>query len=43
MSFQAYLDNIEAKTGKTPSEFVAMARQKGFDPPTPRPGSSSTG
>ena len=25
MSFQAYLDNIEAKTGKTPAQFVAMA------------------
>ena len=23
MSFQAYLDNIEAKTGRTPNEFVA--------------------
>ncbi len=30
MSFQAYLDNIETKTGKTPSEFIALARQKGF-------------
>jgi hypothetical protein len=33
MSFQAYLDNIEDKTGKTPSEFVAMARDKGYDAP----------
>jgi hypothetical protein len=33
MSFQAYLDNIEAKTGKTPSEFVALAKSKGFDAP----------
>lgn len=31
MSFQAYLDNIEAKTGKTPNEFIAMATEKGFD------------
>jgi len=31
MSFQAYLDNIEARTGKTPDEFVAMARAKGLD------------
>jgi hypothetical protein len=31
MSFQAYLDNIEAKTGKTPNEFIAMAKEKGFD------------
>lgn len=30
MSFQAYLDNIEAKTGKTPAEFVAMAKKKGL-------------
>ena len=30
MSFQAYLDNIEAKTGKTPADFRAMAEQKGF-------------
>lgn len=31
MSFQAYLDNIEEKTGKTPAEFLALAHQKGFD------------
>lgn len=34
MSFQAYLDNIEAKTGKTPNEFIAMAKDKGFGPDT---------
>jgi hypothetical protein len=28
MSFQAYLDNIEAKTGKAPKEFVAEAKRK---------------
>ena len=28
MSFQAYLDNIEEKTGKTPNEFIAEARKK---------------
>lgn len=28
MSFQAYLDNIEAKTGKTPKEFVAEAKKR---------------
>lgn len=38
MSFQAYLDNIEAKTGKTPNEFVAMAREKGFDAPDTKAG-----
>ena len=31
MSFQAYLDNIETKTGKTPTEFIALAKQKGFN------------
>lgn len=30
MSFQAYLDNIETKTGKTPQEFIDEARAKGF-------------
>jgi len=30
MSFQAYLDNIEAKTGKTPAQFVAIAKKKGL-------------
>jgi hypothetical protein len=28
MSFQAYLDNIEEKTGKTPNEFIAEAKKK---------------
>lgn len=30
MSFQAYLDNIQAKTGKSPADFKAMAEKKGF-------------
>lgn len=30
MSFQAYLDNIQAKTGKSPSDFKEMAENKGF-------------
>ena len=34
MSFQAYLDNIEDKTGLTPRQFVDLAREKGFDPTT---------
>ncbi|BBK32593.1 uncharacterized protein DUF4287 [Stella humosa] len=39
MSFQAYLDNIEAKTGKSPAAFKAMAREKGFcDADGVRPG-----
>lgn len=30
MSFQAYLTNIQAKTGKSPSDFRALAEKKGF-------------
>lgn len=30
MSFQAYLDKIETKTGKTPNEFIELAKRKGF-------------
>jgi hypothetical protein len=30
MSFQTYLDNIEAKTGKSPSDFKKLAEAKGF-------------
>ncbi len=30
MSFQAYLDNIETKTGKTPQEIIDLAYAKGF-------------
>ena len=30
MSFQAYLDNIEAKTGRTPRQLVDEAAAKGF-------------
>ena len=33
MSFQAYLDNIEAKTGKTSADFKRMAAEKGFSGP----------
>ena len=28
MSFQAYLDNVEEKTGRTPNDFIAEAKQK---------------
>ena len=38
MSFQAYLDNIEAKTGKTPNDFIALAKAKGFDDPAVKAG-----
>ena len=31
MSFQAYLDNIEEKTGLTPRQFIEKAHEKGFD------------
>ena len=30
MTFQAYLDNIEAKTGKAPADFIRLAGEKGF-------------
>lgn len=30
MSFQAYLDNIQAKTGKSPEDFKVLAAEKGF-------------
>lgn len=30
MSFQAYLDNIQAKTGKSPEQFRAWGAEKGF-------------
>lgn len=32
MSFQAYLDNIEDKTGLTPRQLIEQATQKGFGP-----------
>lgn len=34
MSFQAYLDAVEDKTGKTPEELLALASQRGFGPTT---------
>ncbi|RYF92967.1 MAG: DUF4287 domain-containing protein, partial [Chitinophagaceae bacterium] len=30
MSFQAYIDNIKEKTGKTPGDFKKLAEKKGF-------------
>jgi len=30
MTFQAYLDNIKAKTGKTSADFEKIAKQKGL-------------
>lgn len=34
MSFQAYLDNIEDKTGLTPRRLINQASEKGFGPGT---------
>lgn len=34
MSFQAYLDNIEAKTGKNPDQFRQWGADKGFSTET---------
>ncbi len=33
MSFQAYIDNIKVKTGKSPQDFLALAKKKGFIKP----------
>jgi len=33
MSFQAYLDTVEKKTGLTPRQLVELARAKGLDAP----------
>jgi hypothetical protein len=30
MSFQAYIDNIQTKTGKSPADFEKLATKKGF-------------
>ena len=30
MTYKAYLDNIKAQTGKTPEDFVALAKKKGL-------------
>lgn len=34
MSFQAYLDAVETKTGKTPRQLISEAEAKGFGPTT---------
>ena len=33
MSFKAYLDTIEDRTGLTPREFIVMAHERGLDSP----------
>jgi hypothetical protein len=34
MSFQAYLDTIESKTGLTPRQLLTLAGERGFGPET---------
>ena len=38
MSFQAYLDTIEDKTGLTPRQLLDIATSKGFDDPAVKAG-----
>ncbi|WP_331739241.1 DUF4287 domain-containing protein (plasmid) [Streptomyces sp. NBC_00637] len=38
MSFQAYLDKIEEKTGLTPRQFIALAQERGYDDPGTKAG-----
>jgi hypothetical protein len=38
MSFQAYLDTIEAKTGLTPRQLLDLAKQRGFAGPNVKAG-----
>ncbi|WP_328994338.1 DUF4287 domain-containing protein [Kribbella sp. NBC_01245] len=38
MSFQAYLDKIEEKTGLTPRQLVEQARERGFEGPSVKAG-----
>ena len=30
MTFQAYIDNVQQKTGKTPDDFHALAKEQGL-------------
>jgi hypothetical protein len=34
VTFQAYLDNVQQKTGKTPEDFFALAKKKGLIGPS---------
>jgi hypothetical protein len=38
VTFQAYLDNIEAKTGKKPEDFKKLSMQAGIFSPTMKAG-----
>lgn len=42
MSFQAYIDNIQAKTGKTPGDFKKLAEKKGLLKPSVKAGEITT-
>lgn len=33
MSFQAYIDNIKTKTGKSPEDFMKLMKKKGIFSP----------
>ena len=38
MTFQAYLDAVEKKTGLTPRQLIAVAHEKGLDAPGTKAG-----
>jgi hypothetical protein len=38
MSFQAYLDAVEEKTGLTPRQLLELAKRKGYDDPAVKAG-----
>ena len=38
MSFQAYLDAVEKKTGLTPRQLIEIAKEKGFSDPKVKAG-----
>jgi hypothetical protein len=38
MSFQAYLDAVEQRTGLTPRQLIAIAHEKGLDAPGTKAG-----
>lgn len=38
MSFQAYLDAVEKKTGLTPRQLVDLAKERGLDDPSVKAG-----
>ena len=42
MSFQAYLDAVEKKTGPTPRQLVDLAKERGLDDPSVKAGAILT-